>query len=115
MAIRKLDKEEWLVFCARATRGLLGKRVEIEVASLTLGAQIEAEWLPFLGIDYDPRNDIIEILLDGLDHLVRNPRELYVDEDPIGVTSMQVIGGDGVRQIVLLRDPLMLPPPVRDL
>jgi len=115
MAIRKLDKEEWLVFCARASRGLIGKRVEIKVASLDLGTQIEAQWLPFLGIDYDPRSDIIEIVLDGLDHLVRNPLELYVDEDPIGMTSMQVIGGDGVRQILMLRDPLMLPPPLRDL
>jgi hypothetical protein len=111
MAIRKIDKEEWLIFCAIATRGLLGKRAEIEVASLALGAQIEAEWLPFLGIDYDPRNDIIEIALDGLDHLVRNPLELYIDEDPIGMTSMHVIDAEGVRQIVLLRDPLMLPRP----
>jgi hypothetical protein len=113
MAIRKIDKDEWLIFCAFVTRGLLGKRAEIEVASLALGARIEAEWLPFLGIDYDPRNDIIEIALDGLDHLVRNPLELYFDEDPIGMTSLQVIDGDGVRQIILLRDPLMLPSPLR--
>jgi hypothetical protein len=78
--MRKIDKEEWLI-SARAQR-VLGKREEIEVASLALGAQIEAEWLPFLGIDYDPRNDIIEIALDGLDHLVRNSPRAVLRRGP---------------------------------
>jgi hypothetical protein len=116
MAIRKLDKREWRTFCVHASRGLLGKRVEIEVASLNIGAQIEAKWLTFLGIDYDSRNDILEIALDGHDHLVRGPLELYVDEEAAGLlfTSMELIDSDGVRQILVLRDPLMLPSPWRE-
>jgi hypothetical protein len=31
------------------------KQVEIEVAGLALGDQIEAEWLPLIGIVYDQR------------------------------------------------------------
>ncbi len=47
--------------------GLTGMRAEIEVASLTLGDEIQAEWLPLVGIAYDAKDDALEIALDGLD------------------------------------------------
>ena len=42
------------------------RRAEIEVASLDLGDQIEAEWLPLLGITYDDKDDVLEIALEEL-------------------------------------------------
>jgi Family of unknown function (DUF5335) len=67
MTVRKLEKTEWRRFFDWVSKGLVGKRAEIEIASLALGDQIEAEWLPLLGIAYDPKNDVLEIALDGLD------------------------------------------------
>jgi hypothetical protein len=52
MTIRKLEKTQWRPYFDRVSEVLLGKRAEIEVESLALGAQIEAEWLPLLGITY---------------------------------------------------------------
>jgi Family of unknown function (DUF5335) len=112
MATRKIEKEQWKVFFDRVTRTLVGQRAEVEVDSLDLGSQIEAEWLPVLGIVYDPKDDVVEIALEGVDHLVYRPREIYVDEDTIGLKSLMIVDSDGVRQIVKLRDPLMLPAPV---
>ena len=111
MAIRKLDKATWRPFFDGVSNVLIGKRAEIEVASLALGAQVEAAWAPLLGIVYDPKNDIIEVVLENLDHMVHSPREVYIDDSPVGLASMEIIDGDGVRQIIQLRDPLMLPPP----
>jgi hypothetical protein len=111
MAARKLDKSQWRVFCDHLSKTLIGKRAEIEVASLSLGDQIEVEWLPLLGISYDPKDDIVEILVEGVDHLIHAPREFYVDESGGGLTSLEIVDGDGVPQIVKLRDPLMLPSP----
>jgi Family of unknown function (DUF5335) len=91
MALRRLDKTEWRVFCDRVSKALVGNRAEIEIASLALGSQVEAEWLPLLGIAYDPKDDIIEIALEGLDHMVHRPREMYVDLSPDGLTSLEVI------------------------
>jgi hypothetical protein len=51
----------------------------------------------------------VEVLLEGLDHLIRSPRDIYIDQGPAGLTSMEVIDADGVRQIIRLRDPIMLP------
>jgi hypothetical protein len=78
---------------------------------MDLGDQIEVEWLPLLGITYDPKDDIFEIALEGVDHLIPQPQEVYVDEGATSVVSMEIIDKDGRKQIVLLRDPLMLPAP----
>ena len=109
MTIRRLKRDDWSGFCAHVTRGFRGKRVDIEVASLHIGFQPEARRLPLIGISYDPRSDVLELLLGELEHLIRAPREFYVDEEPLGITSLQIIDAEGVYQILTLRDPLMLP------
>lgn len=110
MTTKKLEKPAWQAYFDNMSRGLHGKRVEVEVASLKLGDQIEAEWLPLFGITYDPRNDLIDVALEGLDHMVRHPKEIFVDEEAVLLKSMEVIESDDTRQIIRLRDPLMLPP-----
>ena len=111
MTTLKLDKPAWQTYFDRVSRTLEGKRAEIEVDSLELGSQIEADWSPLIGIAYDHKSDLIEIDLEGLDHLVFHPRELYVEHDATGLKSMEIIDDAGQRQIVKLRDPIMLPPP----
>ena len=111
MAIRRLDRGDWTSFCNLASRGLFGKRVDIEIASLQVGFQPEARHLPLIGMSYDPKGDVLELLLGELEHLIKGPREFYVDEEPLGVTSLQIVDSHGVRQIVTLREPLLLPAP----
>ena len=110
MAIQAVPATEWRGFFDRLSKALLGKRAEIEVASLDLGDQIVAEWLPMIGITYDSRDDLLDVALDGTDHLIRHPREVIVEEGPSGVTSIAVVDGDGARQIVRLKEPVPLPP-----
>jgi Family of unknown function (DUF5335) len=63
-----------------------------------------------LGSAYDPKDDLIEIALDGVDHMIHGPVEVWIDETGAGVASLEIIDREGTRQIVLLRDPLMLSP-----
>jgi hypothetical protein len=115
VSLSKLEKTAWRPYFDRVSKLLGGtKRAEVEVASLKLGAQIEAEWLPLTGIAYDPKDDLIEVLLnDDLDHLIYKPRQVFIDQEAVLLKSLEVIDEDGVRQIIKLRDPLMLPPPER--
>jgi hypothetical protein len=110
MTTRKLDKAQWGGFLDHMSKLLEGKRTEVEVASLNLGDQIEAEWAPIIGVTYDPKDDLIDVELEGLDHMIHKPRELYV-ENGIGVASLGIVDADGARQIVKFKDPMMLPPP----
>lgn len=111
MTIRKLDRNQWKPFCDRVSKGLQGRLAEVQILSPALGVQNEATWLPLIGLVYDPKRDVMEIALDGIDHLIENPSELYADESAGGLANMEVIGTEGVRQIVTFRDPLMLPAP----
>ena len=108
MAVQKLERNQWHPFFEHVSKVLVGKRAEIEVAALDLGDQVEAEWLPTLGIAYDPKNDVLEIALDRVDHLIQKPQEIYIDN---GEGVLANLHGAGVNQIVQLRDPLMLPSP----
>ena len=111
----QIDRSQWAPFLDAVTTSLIGKQAEIEVVSLRLGDQIEAEWAPLIGITYDRKNDLIEIALEDLDHLIRSPRELFIDY-AVGdvVTAIEIVDADGNRQIVKFKDPLALPAPAQD-
>lgn len=111
MTIRKLDRREWKSYFDRISKELEAEEAEIEVVSLGLGDQIEAEWLPLLGISHDPKEDVLDVALEDLDHIIEKPREIYVDEKGYGIDSLEVVDADGARQIVKLRQMLMLPAP----
>jgi hypothetical protein len=89
MTVRKLDKANWHAFFDFISKLLEGKQVEVEVASLALGDHVAAEWLPLLGLVYDPKDDLVEVTLDGVDHMIPKPREIYVDDGLEGTRSQQ--------------------------
>jgi hypothetical protein len=115
MAATRLDKSKWRAYFERVSKELLGKRAEVEVAGIPLGHQIEAEWLPLSGIVYDPKDDLVQVILGDpdahVDHMIRRPREVYVSDGSAGVENMLVVDGDSLEHILTFRDPLMLPAP----
>ena len=111
MAVHKLNKSEWGPFCDALSKTLENAEVEIAVESLTLGAQVEADWLPLLGITYDPKDDLIEIALEGLDHMIRNPRELLADFGDSGIATLAITSDDAVTQLIRFREPLRVAAP----
>lgn len=110
MTTRKIEKEEWKAFFDGISKsgGLNQKRAEIEVIGLNIGDQIAAEWVPLLGISYNSRNDMLELGLEGLNHLIHRPKMIFVDELGTGLLSISVTDEDDAQHIVRLRDPLLL-------
>lgn len=113
MTIERLDKNAWHPYFDAVSRMLPGKQAEIDVNALDIGAQIEAEFAPLLGITYDHKSGLLEVILEGgLDHTIPGVREISIDHDGVNLNSVMVIGSDGRQQIIRLRDPVMLPPPL---
>src|ERR1700722_1047922 len=104
MTIRRLEKPEWRPFFDTMSKILEAKVAEVEVASLDLGDQTQAEWLPLIGTSCGPRAAGGEIALDGLDPQARKPRETYMHDRAAGLPSLEIVDADGVRQIVKLKD-----------
>ncbi len=112
MGTRTLELEAWGAYLDRVSRALGARLAEVEVAALDLGDQVEGNWIPLQGIAYDRRDDLVEVALEGVDHRVRHPRELHVEEDPAEtVRSMEIVDAEGRRHILRLKAPLALPPP----
>jgi hypothetical protein len=104
-----IPQTQWREFFDRMSKALTGKWAEIEVASLDLGDQIAAEWIPMIGITYDSKDDLIDVALDRYDHLIRHPKQVVVDEQDGALASVAVVDADGARQMVKMKTPLMLP------
>ena len=112
MGLQKFERSEFIRVCAAVSSRLLGKRAEIEVVSPIDGILIAARWRPLIGIVYDPANDALKIMLDGVDHLIFHPRELYLDFSHGGLQNLGILDEENAWQIVFLRDALMLPRPM---
>jgi hypothetical protein len=106
--LRTIPKTEWRAFFDQMSKALLGKRAEVEVASLDLGDQVIVEWMPMIGITYEPNDDVLDVALDGPNHLIRGPQQIAVDEAPTGISSIAVTAADGARHIIRLKAPVML-------
>jgi hypothetical protein len=57
------------------------------VPSLQTGFPPEARRLPLIGMDYDPRTDVLIFILGELSHLIRASPEIYVDEEVLGAIT----------------------------
>jgi hypothetical protein len=111
MATEILEKGNWHSYFDGMSKVLSGKEAQLEVNAIDIGAQVEAEFTPLLGIVYDTRSEILEVLLEGLDHTIANVREIIVDHDGFNLNSVCITDTDGVQQIIRLRDAAMLPSP----
>lgn len=111
MKTSKIEPVAWKPYFDNVSKLLEGRHVEIDVAALNIGSQIAAEWLPLLGITYDKKDDLIAVMAEGLDHMIRKPRNVFVQTEGVNLHSMEVIDGDDVNQIIKFREPLLLPAP----
>ncbi|MFZ5509638.1 MAG: DUF5335 domain-containing protein [Pseudomonadota bacterium] len=109
MPLVQLSRARWQAYLDRLSAALPTGQIEIEVTGLGLGAHVEAEWLPFMGISYDPHNDIITVIAQGVDHIIRQPRQIHLDHDLELLRSVEVIDAEGNHHILLFRTPLALP------
>jgi hypothetical protein len=58
-----------------------------------------------------PNDDLVEVALERLDHMIRKPREIYLEDWIRGLTTIEIVDADRTKQVVKLREPLMLASP----
>lgn len=109
----KLEPTDWKHYFERVSALLEGERVDIDVASLPLGSQPLARWLPLLGLMFDEKDQLISIMAEGMDHMIRRPREVFTQTQGIDLLSLEVIDENGNTHLIRFGKPLLLPPPTR--
>jgi hypothetical protein len=111
MAVKKLEKGRWGTYLDQFSIHLPVQVAEVMVESLKLGSRVEAEWVRIFSVNYDHKDDIIVISLEGLEHIIHRPKTIFIDESDGQVTSLEIIDVAEAHHLVLLRKPLAQPAP----
>jgi len=110
-----LDREQWSAYFDAVSKAVEGRRVEIEIAGLDIGDQIEAEWVVLNGVTYDRKDDTLYVYAEDvegdLDHAIPHPREILVDTGEGALQRMVVVDGEDRLHIIRLKEALSLPAP----
>lgn len=109
METRRMEKIEWQNYFDFVSRDLPTMQVEIEVAGLEFGDQIQAEWTPLVGISYDPKDDVLFVHTAALDHAIHDPQDIVLEGDETEIRSITVRDAEGSTQTVRFKEALALP------
>jgi hypothetical protein len=74
--------------------------VDVEVLSSDWGDQSAAEGAHLRGITYDPKDNALEFELEGGDHRVTKPKEVWTVEEFDGfIKAIEIVREDGTREV----------------
>ena len=107
--MRTIDKTGWQPFFDELTKAVEGSKVQIEVAGLDFGDQIQVDWVPLLGISYDDKDDVLTVSVENLEHMIHNPANICVEGEGSAVNQVAVLDDDGHTETIRLKRPLALP------
>jgi len=105
---KQIQRAEWKDYFDRFTRERLGDdtpgAVTVEVISPTLGDQFDVSAVRLLGLVYDPKSRIFEVVVEDVDHLTFDPSEIWVLEGEAGfISTIEVVKADGGKEIIFVR------------
>lgn len=109
--LTQLARDRWHAFFDATSRAGGAQRATVEITGLPLGAQIEADRLPLVGITYEPKDDTLTLIMEGLEHRITHPQAVHAELDGPMLRSLEVIDQDGLHHIAQFTQPLELPAP----
>ena len=102
MPLTQLARSQWQAYFDRVSKALGATRVHIEVTGLGLGDQVEADWIPLFGLSYDPKSDLLAVVAEGVDHLIRHPQQIHVDHELDWLHSVEAV--DAEDKVIVYRN-----------
>jgi hypothetical protein len=108
MTIAQIEKAEWKTFFDQLSKSLEGNFAEIELNSLAIGNQVQTQWTPLFGISYDKKKQLIEVFMENLGHQISRPDKVFVEQQGLSISSLEIIDEEDTRQIIKLRRPLSI-------
>jgi len=102
---RQIPREDWAAYFEELGRRQLRSdspiEATVEVMSPSIGDQPEVTLERLDGIDYDPKSNALEVLLQDVDHLVFYPAEIWVvEEDDGSISALEVTRSDGTKEVM---------------
>jgi len=108
MESRILDKSEWRDELIRLWRKLDGKNIQIEVEALKLGDQTEAEFVPLKGLSYDPKDDVVQVWVGALEHMINKPVKIELAVEKGRLEAIGITDADGEQHLIKPQEAVMV-------
>ncbi len=108
METREINHADWSDFLDEFSREHMGTPVRIEVLGSDVGAQVEADNLPLVGISTEAKQDTIWVSVaraadDHITHGVQQATHVRVEQTEAGdVQALQIQSKSGVTTLVRL-------------
>lgn len=102
---RQIPREEWQQYFDSFTRRHLGQTggvVNVQALSQDIGDQVLAEHAHLTGLSYDPHDQVLSAMLEGAEHLVFRPAEVWVlegDHEDV-LATFEFVHEDGTKEIL---------------
>lgn len=108
MAVNKIGQKQWQkyfdTFSLKYRKDEQPEYIEVQVTSENLDVQTEMPWIVLKGITCDPKSDLLEIQIDKTEHLISQPKEIYVEEvGGGGETGIKIIQMNGEKNLIEIR------------
>ncbi len=105
----QIPRDEWSDYFDNFTRQHLRNDlpdlVTLEVLSPRLGDQVYAQNARLLGLSFDPHSEAFEVLIDGADHMIFQPAEIWVLEGDTAVIAVfELVHADGTKQLIHVKE-----------
>jgi Family of unknown function (DUF5335) len=114
------QRQAWREFFDLVTKDHEGDAVTVEIVDREYGDQLEAEQMPFSYLEYDDKDDAVNVGVGGTDgrypvvlrHVIEHPKSILADPlDPRTARAFDIVGADDTSTIVTLYRRPALPPP----
>ena len=106
MKRKKLEEPEYETYFDTLSKGLKSQTAEIEIMAVGLMDREQTNWISFYGISYDPSEKIISITCEYINHQIKKPREVMVQESDTGIAAIEITGGDGYTHLIKFKTPI---------
>ncbi len=105
---RELDKAEWGPFLDGVSRVLSSAGGDANKGSMYV-VRPEVRSVPMIGVTYDPKDDEVDLAFLSIDHLVRKPMRILVEETLDGLTTLEIVDAEGTSHVLKPGVPIPLP------
>jgi hypothetical protein len=106
MATRTLPREEWNeyfdAFSHEKHRTDRADYATLRLAPRLGGRPLETQRLPLQDLTYDPKDDLLEVVVPGLGHIIYRPAAIRVDEAQGRLCRLEVVRQDGACEVIEL-------------
>ncbi len=84
----------------------MDEKVEIDIEAPSVFEKEEAKGLTLLGLSFDPKDKVLSVLCENLDHLIQKPQEICVEEQNGAITQIRVTDGTGAEHFIKFSTPV---------